>query len=353
MKNTAHKITCLYCSATNYGTELECAKCGAPIKPTYPEDLGFQLVPLSTLLTSSSSRTVGIDVSSWQGTMNWGQAITASAKFAFVRSGGIGSDGILFTDSQFDNNKANTSLLPMGAYFFFRPNFTNPTAYADYFSNLLLGTSFNLPPIIDIELNGGATAKTVADRLTTFYNRVVTNTGQIPAIYTRTSFWNPYVEDRTLWETLDLWIARYSSTLQHPWGDGLYKPRDWSDWRFWQWSETGVGSIYGAQSTNIDLDYFNGDLAALYQYANWNQEPPPPLPVPLGSCHAVGSPFVNIRLTPSISSTDLGDLAPTATKSILYWFEETTDTSGNKWLKIGQNAWVCEILSGVILVARD
>jgi hypothetical protein len=49
-------------------------------------------------------------------------------------------------------------------------------------------------------------------------------------------------------------------------------------WRFWQWSNQGDGREYGASSTYIDLNYFNGTAAQLDEYAapptpphSWNK----------------------------------------------------------------------------------
>lgn len=52
-----------------------------------------------------------------------------------------------------------------------------------------------------------------------------------------------------------LWIAHY----------GVNKPLigQWSKWTFWQYSSKGNGLNYGAESLNIDLDYYNGSLQDL------------------------------------------------------------------------------------------
>jgi hypothetical protein len=87
-------------------------------------------------------------------------------------------------------------------------------------------------------------------------------------IYTRALWWNENVAADPAWQKHDMWIARYCPSLDLPWGDGDCQPRDWNEWRFWQFSANGNrrGAEFGAQSSSIDLDYFNGEAADLEAY---------------------------------------------------------------------------------------
>jgi hypothetical protein len=101
-------------------------------------------------------------------------------------------------------------------------------------------------------------------------------------MYGRAYWLNKHTVPDDLLKLLGLWIARYT-TKGKPWGNILpwpdspsIKPRDYDDWLFWQYSAdgNGKGKEFGASSKSIDLDYFNGDEAAFYAYAN-NTNPNP------------------------------------------------------------------------------
>jgi len=77
----------------------------------------------------------------------------------------------------------------------------------------------------------------------------------------------------------DLWIAHYKvDTLgpevgyQYFTKAGLPK----GGFRFWQYTDRGDGIAWGCQSKQIDLDYWNGTLTELYDYAGQLTPPPPP-----------------------------------------------------------------------------
>lgn len=209
---------------------------------------------------------LGIDVSRYQGEMNWAKAAAAGAQFAFLRAGFMGTAGTLNLDSQWINNISEApKWMPCGAYWYFLPQF-NAKEQADYFISLIKDKPLYLPPVIDVEASGNQFPSVIKDKVKTFVYRVKEVLAQYCTIYTRASFWNPNVSDSELWEELDLWIARYSTVLDHPWGSStVYKPRDWSTWQFWQWSAdgNGRGAEFGAQSASIDIDRFNGTLEDL------------------------------------------------------------------------------------------
>jgi len=171
-------------------------------------------------------------------------------------------------DEQWINNIAEApKWFPCGAYYYFLPQF-DAVMQADYFISVIRSAPLWLPPVIDVEQDGGLTPTAVKTKVKTFIYRVKEVMAQYCMVYTRSSFWNPMVADSELWEELDLWIARYSTTLTHPWGSSTtYKPRDWSTWQFWQWSadSNGRGAEFGAQSASIDIDRFNGSIEDLHK----------------------------------------------------------------------------------------
>src|SRR3990167_537726 len=223
-------------------------------------------------LLAANPRVLGVDVSKWQGVLDWGKCAAAGAKFAFIRAGSIDNlTGVPYYDYQYPLNAMDApKFLPVGFYWYFRPNH-DPLVQADYFCDLIEDDSWLLPPVVDVEDAGGKTPGQVADAVIAFLVRVFERLGFLPIIYTRASFWNPSVAIRDNWSLYDLWIARYT-LLPEPWGnvgDGTWlKPRDWTEWTFWQHSAdgNGLGNVYGAESDSIDLDYFNGSEQDLADY---------------------------------------------------------------------------------------
>lgn len=221
------------------------------------------------------SDVIGIDVSKWQGEMNWKTAAEAGAQFAFIRAGSINNvTGQCYEDSQFMRNSglAPEHIPYIGYYWYFRPQW-GPQKQADFFTNLTDGAFRNLRLVSDVEYDGGLSDYHAGESTQIFCERIQENAGLDPMMYTRAYFFNNEIEERPLWPALDLWIARYTSRAE-PWGNpgdsSAIVPRDWDDWNFWQWSadSNGRGAEFGAKSRSIDINYFNGDDIALSAYSN-------------------------------------------------------------------------------------
>ncbi|HEY0253449.1 MAG TPA: GH25 family lysozyme, partial [Kofleriaceae bacterium] len=136
--------------------------------------------------------TKGIDVSYYQGTINWTSVASAGMKFAFMRV----SDGTGFHDPKFATywSGAKSAGLIRGAYQFFRPS-QNVTAQADLMIAALGGsyTPGDLPPVLDVEDTGGLGPSTVAARVRTWVDYVKGKLGVEPIVYTGKYFWRDQV----------------------------------------------------------------------------------------------------------------------------------------------------------------
>ena len=217
----------------------------------------------------------GIDISKWQKEMDWAQAEAGGAKYAFIRAGSISIYGVPYTDYQFDTNaRIAPSFLPVGFYWYFRPQF-DPAAQAEYFCNLIKDKPWKLPPVLDLETTGGETKEEVTLASKIFATEIYTRLNIWPLLYSRGLWLNAYtVTDDALWDFMDLWCARYKTPMDGPWGDGYCKPDNFDEWKFWQYTSSGNGALYGAQSRSIDMNYFNGDQAAFEEYIG---DAPPPV----------------------------------------------------------------------------
>jgi GH25 family lysozyme M1 (1,4-beta-N-acetylmuramidase) len=213
---------------------------------------------------ASGATTLGIDVSYYQGAINWTAVKNAGVKFAFIRL----SDGDVFQDPKFaaNWNGAKQAGIVRGAYQFFRPN-QSVTAQADKMI-AAIGTyqPGDLPPVIDVEATGGLGPSAVASRVRTWVDRVKGALGVDPIVYTGKYFWRDQVGGPTSFATNPLWIAQYTSLCPD-------LPAPWQRWTFWQYTDSG--SVSGI-SGNVDMNRFNGSVADLLAFANSSTMPQPP-----------------------------------------------------------------------------
>src|SRR5216684_4447101 len=108
-------------------------------------------------LCSVAQTILGIDVSSYQGTVNWSQVKLAGYTFAWAKA----TEGLTVTDSQYLNNAVNgvSAGMYMGAYHFAHPD-THPTnadaiSEANHFLSVAQPyiISCQLPPVLDLEVS--------------------------------------------------------------------------------------------------------------------------------------------------------------------------------------------------------
>ena len=201
----------------------------------------------------ASTQILGIDVSSYQGTITWSQVKNTSGKlFAWAKA----TEGINFTDATFANNMTNGEAagVYMGAYHFSHPETNTASAEASYF--LSKAGSYikacEMPPMLDFETTGSLTGAQLTTWAVAWMNAVKTATGITPIIYTSGSIATSLGSAAT---AFPLWIADpdNSSTAQ-PTNIG-----SWSTWAFKQYSWTGaISGISG----NVDMDVFNGNMTA-------------------------------------------------------------------------------------------
>ena len=203
-------------------------------------------------MSSQQSRAQGIDVSHYQGAVNWQGVKQAGVSFAFAKA----SDGGTGVDSQFKTNwqGMKTAGIIRGAYHFFEPT-QDATAQANDFLRTVESLQpGDLPPVIDVEISNGVSNSQMIGGVTTWLTIVQQGLGRAPMIYTMASFWNAHLDNQ--FGDYPLWVAHYD--VQSP-----TIPQGWSNWEFWQHSQSG--SISGVTGS-VDLDYFNGSLADLMTF---------------------------------------------------------------------------------------
>ena len=199
----------------------------------------------------------GIDVSYHQQSINWNEVRDDGIKFAFART----SDSTTKIDPRFEENWVNIKKagIVRGAYQFFRPN-QDAEIQATLFVSMLNAVGGledgDLPPVIDIEVNGSMSNQRIIDSVGIWIDYVEAATNRTPIIYTGPSFWDSNNLGGS-YSNYPLWIAHYT-TKPCPW-----VPDSWSKWDFWQF--TGNGYVNGV-GTVVDINIFAGNSEDLQRF---------------------------------------------------------------------------------------
>lgn len=193
----------------------------------------------------------GIDVSHYQGKVDWEKVRRAGIVFAFVKA----SEGVTMTDPLFERNWRSSAKSKMlrGAYHFFRPQF-DPVEQADHFLDLVYDDPGELPPTLDIEALGNLSPDNAISGARRWMRVVEEQLKRKPIVYTGSAFWRKTLSDSPAFAEHPLWIAHYTS------GPRPLLPSAWSKWTFWQFTQEGrVPGIMG----KVDLNAFCGSLPEL------------------------------------------------------------------------------------------
>ncbi|KAG8719438.1 hypothetical protein FRC08_002823 [Ceratobasidium sp. 394] len=183
----------------------------------------------------------GIDVSSYQGNVNWAAQKSAGISFAYIKA----TEGTGYTNSYFDQQYTgsyNAGII-RGSYHFARPDVSSGATQADYFLAHGGGWSADgktLPGALDIEYNPygatcyGLSAANMVSWIKNFSDQYHAKTGRYPTIYTTTDWWTTCTGNSAAFSSTNaLWIARYASSVGN-------LPAGWAYHTFWQYSSSPI-----------------------------------------------------------------------------------------------------------------
>jgi len=202
---------------------------------------------------SLSSYVAGIDVSRYQGNVDWAYWWGQGKRFAYVKA----TEGTYYTNPYFAqqyNGSYNIGMI-RGSYHFANPTDSSGYTQANYFvahGGGWSGDGKTLPGVLDIEYNPygsscwGMSPSALVSWIKSFTTRYKQLTGRDAVIYTAYNWWSPCTGNSTAFNaTNPLWVARYSTS------PGTL-PGGWPYWTFWQYT-----------SSPLDQDYFNGSYDRL------------------------------------------------------------------------------------------
>lgn len=189
----------------------------------------------------------GVDVSQYQGKIEWPILAAQNIQFAFVKA----TEGSSHVDPYFEANWAGAAeaSVPVGAYHFFSFESTGEEQ-AHHFLQLMDNRTGNLPPVLDVELYGEykanpPDAEELRAQLEDFLFYVEAASSQTPIIYTTQRTYKLYLQEG--FSRFNLWIR-----------DVYFTPAQQYQWTFWQYSDKGRLDGYIGLEENIDLNVYNG-----------------------------------------------------------------------------------------------
>lgn len=204
----------------------------------------------------------GIDVSYWQGDIDWDAARAAGVRFTFIKA----TEGGDHLDPKFlDNwNAAKRAGIARGAYHFVywcRP----ASEQALWFMLNVPPDSDALPPVLDVEWNshsktcpGKVSREDALAKIKIMLDAMQAHTGKRPIIYTDPKFHREVLEGE--FPDYHFWLR---SVAAEP--EAIYRQRSWSFWQF-----TTTGYVPGVKG-KVDRNSFNGTPADWDRVLKWLQ----------------------------------------------------------------------------------
>lgn len=252
-----------------------CGDPGGPIGMTWDE--------IHTVCGSTTTIR-GIDVSVYQGTIDWNAAARGGVRFAYMR---LANNMTL--DTTFVRNWTNsrTAGVLRGAYQYFNPH-GDAVAQANFVADTLMRNGFgvgDLPPMIDVEYpnstsNPLPSRAAYATKVRQWLDTIRTRLGVDGVIYTGGYYWDANLNTAEF-NTHAYWHAQYPNYY------GANDPRNtiyqfnvtplplggcptsvsnhWNQWRFWQFA--GDNGRAPGVSGPVDCDAFNGTMDDLRRLA--------------------------------------------------------------------------------------
>lgn len=236
----------------------------------------FLSMVISCLVLQSSALATGeffpgIDVSFYQGEIDFKELASSSYQSLYIRAG----EGDDIVDSRFLENQktAEEENLYYGFYYYVTAkNTSQAESQAEHFASLISGISYSLRPVLDFEDFSGLSIEESMEIALSFLEKLEELTGITPAIYT-----DAY-EVETRWSSAlsayPLWVADYAH-LANPEEYTLPENKVWTTWSGYQYTDSGI--IPGITG-NVDVDLFTSSLFIDKSDENSQNKPTTTLP---------------------------------------------------------------------------
>ncbi|MGH3731494.1 MAG: GH25 family lysozyme [Micromonosporaceae bacterium] len=203
----------------------------------------------------------GIDVSHWQGSINWTSVRNSGVQFAYIKA----TEGTTYKDPRWGSNFTNSYYAGVirGSYHFARPGSSSGYTQANFFYNnggKWSADNRTLPGALDLEAGcHGLSQSAMRSWIYSFYSRYKALSGRDVVIYTTRSWWSSCTGGWTGQASRSpMWVAHWGVSSPS-------LPSGWSFYTFWQY--TNCRSVSGISGC-VDGNRFNGDRTRLIYFAN-------------------------------------------------------------------------------------
>ena len=214
-------------------------------------------------------RVRGIDVSKWQGNIDWAKVAKDDVSFAIIRVGnrGLSKKGAISLDPYFEKNikGALKNGLKVGVYFFSSSiNEAEAVEEANFVLKHIKNYNVTMPVVFDFEgfsdnanRNYGMTKEQITNNCIAFQN-VIKAQGYTCMLYASQAYMLKKFDLEKLTEPL--WVARYPSSKE-PISDDKYFPKvkGYQD-RIAMWQYASCGTVAGIKG-RVDMDYMYIDVS--------------------------------------------------------------------------------------------
>ena len=199
----------------------------------------------------------GIDVSHYQGEIDWSVIAEQNISFAFVKA----TEGSTYVDETFlyNFNSARQNGVPVGAYHFFSYDSSGKTQAENFIKNVIPFDGM-LPPVIDIEFYGTKeedppSKEAVDTELAAFISAIEKHYGLKPILYATEITYDLYLADD--YAEYDIWIRNVTGTPSLS---------DGREWTFWQYTNREKLDGYNGEEEFIDMNVFAGTADEFDKY---------------------------------------------------------------------------------------
>lgn len=189
---------------------------------------------------------VGVDVSRYQGVIDWDMIEAQNIDFAFIKA----TEGSGHVDGFFAENikNVNKTNIYHSAYHFFSFDSAGDTQAENYIT-AVDKESINLPPVVDVEFYGDKqknqpSVEETERILKPLLEKLEQHYGKKPIIYTTYFVYRKYIRDK--FGEYPLWIRNVNT-------EPIF-----TDWTFWQYSDKGLLEGYEGIEKHIDLNVYKG-----------------------------------------------------------------------------------------------
>lgn len=202
----------------------------------------------------------GVDVSSYQGEIDWNTLANEDVSFAFIKA----TEGSSYIDKRFTYNfkQAQNTDLYIGAYHFFSYDSAGETQAENFIKNVKAFDGM-LPPVVDVEFYGDKEKnppdrKDVTRELDAMLSALERHYGLKPIIYATEKSYDLYLSHS--YKDYDIWIRDVITTP---------KLSDGREWTFWQYTNRETLKGYKGKEQFIDMNVFSGSEKNFENYPKY------------------------------------------------------------------------------------